>query len=752
MERYADIVLPLAQPAYTFALAEGLDVQEGQAVAVQFGPRRIYTGIVWRIHDRRPDAARIKTVSRVLYDRPLLDARQRALWEWMADYYMCTTGEVMRFALPQTIKPSGGSEAEFAGREYRPRTELYAVLDAALHDTGRFNETMERLERRAPRQYAALLEIAAAGGGDCISTGEVPRRLLKADAATLAALRRKGFIALVRRERSVERGTVRFQLPTLTPAQQSCLDTIRSRFGEGQRTVLLHGITGSGKTELYIHLIAAALARGGDVLLLVPEIAITAQLIARLECIFGSRVTAYHSKLSLAHRTESYLRLMRSEGGELVVGARSALFLPLRHLQLIVVDEEHDTGYKQTDAQPRYNARDVAVVMARLWEARTVLGSATPSLESYANALGGKYGLATLAERYGDARPPRVIVSDTLRAVKRNERKSHFNKLLLDRIAEVLACGGQAMLFQNRRGFSPYIECRACGWTARCPHCNVTLAYHKRDGVLRCHYCGHTGAVPVRCPACKAAETTPAGFGTEKVEEELARLLPAARIERLDRDTATSESAYRAIIDRFESGQSDVLIGTQMITKGFDFAGVSLVGILNADNLLFSPDFRAAERAFQLMTQVAGRAGRRDAAGEVVIQTSEPEHPVIRQVAAGDYEAMARTQLAERRAFAYPPYARLIRLTLRQRDRELLYRASAALAVALRGRFGRRAMGPAAPPVDRIREEYITEFLLKIESGASAARAREVLREVLRQTLGPKEFRTVGCSCDVDPQ
>lgn len=751
MERYADIVVPLAQPTYTFALAEGLDVREGQAVAVQFGPRRIYTGIVWRIHDRRPDAARIKTVGRTLYDRPLLDARQRALWEWMADYYMCTLGEVMRFALPQTIKPSGDSEAEFAEREYRPRTELYAALDASLRDEERFDETMERLARRAPRQYAALLEIAAAGG-DRITADEVPRRLLEADAATLAALRKKGLITLTRRERSVERGAVRFQLPTLSPAQQRCLDTIRSRFDAGLRTVLLHGITGSGKTELYIHLIAAALARGGDVLLLVPEIAITAQLIDRLERIFGSRVTAYHSKLPLARRTESYLRLTRSEGGELVVGARSALFLPLRRLQLIVVDEEHDTGYKQTDAQPRYNARDVAVVMARLWEARTVLGSATPSLESYANALGGKYGLATLDERYGDARPPQVIVSDTLRAVKRNERKTHFNRLLLDRIAEVLARGEQAMLFQNRRGFSPYVECRACGWTARCPHCNVTLAYHKRDGQLRCHYCGHAEPVPARCPACKAGDATPAGFGTEKIEEELARLFPAARIERLDRDTATSESAYRAIIDRFESGQSDILVGTQMITKGFDFGRVSLVGILNADNLLFAPDFRAAERAFQLMTQVAGRAGRRDAAGEVVIQTSEPEHPVIRQVAAGDYEAMVRTQLAERSAFGYPPYARLIRLTLRQRDRELLYRAAAALAAALRGRFGRRAMGPVAPPVDRIREEYIVEFLLKIESGASAARAREVLREVLRQTLGAKEFRTVGFSCDVDPQ
>jgi len=632
MERYADIVLPLAQPAYTYAVADGLDVEEGQAVAVQFGARRIYTGIVWRIHGRRPDFPRIKTVSRVLYDRPLLDARQRALWEWMADYYLCTLGEVMRFALPQTIKPSGNSEQEFADREYRPRTELYAALDASLHDEERFHDLMERLSRRAPRQYAALLAIASAEGGDRISTGEVPRRLLEADAATLAALQKKGLVTLTRRERSVERGCVRFQLPTLTPAQQSCLDTIRGHFDAGRRTVLLHGITGSGKTELYIHLIAEALARGGDVLLLVPEIAITAQLIARLERIFGSRVTAYHSKLTLARRTESYLRLTRSDGGELVVGARSALFLPLRHLQLIVVDEEHDTGYKQTDAQPRYNARDVAVVMARLREARTVLGSATPSLESYANALSGKYGLATLAERYGDARPPLVLVSDTLRAVKRNERKTHFNRLLLDKLADVLARGEQAMLFQNRRGFAPYVECRACGWTARCPRCNVTLTYHKRDDRLQCHYCGHVETVPVRCPACRAGEVTPAGFGTEKVEEELARLFPAARIERLDRDTATSERAYRAIIDRFESGQSDLLVGTQMITKGFDFARVSLVGILNADNLLFAPDFRAAELpaddASGRTRRTARRGGR---SGDPDHGARTPRHPAGRR-------------------------------------------------------------------------------------------------------------------------
>ena len=728
MERYADIVLPLAQPAYTYAVADGLDVEEGQAVAVQFGARRIYTGIVWRIHGRRPDFPRIKTVSRVLYDRPLLDARQRALWEWMADYYLCTLGEVMRFALPQTIKPSGNSEQEFADREYRPRTELYAALDASLHDEERFHDLMERLSRRAPRQYAALLAIASAEGGDRISTGEVPRRLLEADAATLAALQKKGLVTLTRRERSVERGCVRFQLPdTHTgPTELPRYDPRPLRRRTPHRAAARHHRFGQDRA---LHppdrrgarprrRRAAARARNrhhgaahraARTHLRQPRDGLPLEAHAR----------APHRKLPAPDALRR-----RGTGRRRPLGALSAAAAP--------ATDRRRRGARhrlqQTDAQPRYNARDVAVVMARLREARTVLGSATPSLESYANALSGKYGLATLDERYGDARPPLVLVSDTLRAVKRNERKTHFNRLLLDKLADVLARGEQAMLFQNRRGFAPYVECRACGWTACCPRCNVTLTYHKRDDRLQCHYCGHVETVPVRCPACRAGEVTPAGFGTEKVEEELARLFPAARIERLDRDTATSERAYRAIIDRFESGQSDLLVGTQMITKGFDFARVSLVGILNADNLLFAPDFRAAERAFQLMTQVAGRAGRRDAAGEVVIQTTEPEHPVIRQVAAGDYEAMARTQLAERRAFAYPPYARLIRLTLRQRDRDLLYRASAALAVTLRGRFGRRAMGPVAPPVDRIREEYITEFLLKIESGASASRAGSAAR------------------------
>lgn len=752
MSAYADIILPLAQPAYTFAVPEGMEVAAGQAVAVQFGARKFYTGIVWRVHDRRPDFKRIKSIERVLYDGPLLSARQMAFWEWVASYYMCSVGEVMRVALPALMKPSGNSEEEFAEEEFRPRTECYVSLARELHDEVRFNEICEKLERRAPKQYEALLELASADDETRIATGEVARRLLRADYAILHALERKGLVVSTQRERTVERGGSAFRLPELTAHQQTALDALREQYAAGKTTALLQGVTGSGKTEIYIHLIAEVLARGGDVLLLVPEIALTAQLIGRMERIFGSRVTPYHSKLTARRRTETYLRLNRSEGGEFVVGVRSSIFLPLKRLQLVVVDEEHDASYKQAEPAPRYNARDCAAVMARLFEGRALLGSATPSLETWLNAASGKYGRAVLTERYGDARPPEIFVSDTLRAAKRGERKAHFNKLLLDKIGETLDRGEQVMLFQNRRGFSPYVECSECGWTARCPHCNVTLTYHKGGRKLVCHYCGHTEDVPAKCPSCKVTDVIPMGFGTEKVEEEISRIFPEARVARLDRDSVTSERAFNAIIADFEARRTDILVGTQMITKGFDFAGVSLVGILNADNLLNNPDFRAAERAFQLMTQVAGRAGRRSDGGEVVIQTSEPGHPVIRQVVAGDFDDMARAQLAEREAFFYPPYARLTSLLLRHRDPAVLRSGVMELAARLRVRFGRRLLGPMTPPVDRIRGEYLAGLLLKIESGASSARARELLAAELKTFAENPAYKAVTVVVNVDPQ
>ncbi len=750
MNLYADIVLPLAQPIYTFSVPEGMTVQVGEAVSVQFGPRRYYTGIIWRLHEQRPAIQRIKAIERRLYDHPLLTPEQQHLWEWMASYYMCTLGEVMRCALPALIKPSADSAEQLLDEEFHPRTESYYALPPDLDEEEAINAAFERLKRRAPKQHAALLEVVEHPLRQ--ERGEVARRLLGADRTLLNALCKKGLLQQHDHTPNAEYGTPQFCLPTLSSAQQEALDALRKAFDGGKTAALLHGITGSGKTEIYIHLIAEVLQGGGDVLLLVPEIALTAQLIERMERIFGSRLTAYHSRLTDRRRAESYLHLNRSEGGEFVIGVRSAIFLPLKKLQLIIVDEEHDASYKQLDPAPRYAARDVAVYLAHAQGIHALLGSATPSLETWHNAQNGKYGLATLNERYGGAQPPLIYLSDTRRAAQRNERQGHFNKLLLDRIAATLERGEQVMLFQNRRGFAPYLECPECGWTARCPHCNVTLTYHKTRRQFNCHYCGYTSEAIQRCPSCRVVDLQPMGFGTEKIEEQIADLFPTARVARLDRDQVTSERAYNAIIDDFAAHRTDILVGTQMITKGFDFEGVSLVGVLNADNLLNNPDFRATERAFQLLTQVAGRAGRRSVQGEVIIQTNDPMHPLLQQVLHADYQAMATGQLAERREYFYPPFARLMILTLRHREPTLLRQAAIALAARLRERFGRRLLGPITPPIDRIRGEYLVQLMLKIEQGASRRRANELVAEELARLKHHVAFKSIIATINVDPQ
>ncbi|MBQ2374844.1 MAG: primosomal protein N' [Alistipes sp.] len=751
-KRYADIVLPLAQPAYCFSIPECVEVQLGDAVAVQFGVRNVYTGIVWRLHNEPPQVKRIKSIGRKLYDVPLLGAEQMRYWEWLAEYYMCTLGEVMRMALPSLIKPKGGDEVEFAKCEFSPRTEAYVALSKQWSRADVLAEC-ERMRRRAPRRAEVLEQIVNFEGSGLNSYGEIPRRLLDCDAAQINTLRKAGYIEVNERERWSERADeIVFNLPALSPAQQRVAEEISSSQHIGRAVHLLHGVTGSGKTEIYMHFIAQTLAKGQDVLMLVPEIALTGQLIDRLQTVFGSRVTAYHSKLTALRRTESYLRLARSRGGELVVGARSALFLPLNHLGLVVVDEEHDQSYKQSDTAPRYQGRDCAVVLASLYGARVLLGSATPSLESYANAQWGKYGYSRLEERYGASKSPKIIISDTMRSVKRGERKSHFNIQLLNAMRDALGRGEQVMLFQNRRGFTPFVQCSGCGWTMRCPHCNVTLTMHRVSNRMECHYCGHVADVPRFCPQCETADLKPMGFGTERVEEAVKELFEVARVARLDRDTSTSESAYNRIVRSFEEGQTDVLVGTQMITKGFDFSRVAVVGILNADNLICSPDFRASERAFQLMTQVAGRAGRRENEGVVVIQTSEVEHPVLQWVVAGNYDAMARSELAERHAFNYPPYSRLIQFTLRCDDVQLLRRGSTWFAERLREKFGNRIFGPVSPPVDRIRGVYIMRLMLKIENGRSMSRARELVREALSLVVAHQEYKPINISIDVDAQ
>ena len=749
---YADIVLPLAQPAYSYSVPVGVELQEGDAVTVQFGVRYIYTGIVWRLHNNPPQAKRVKSVGRRLYDVSLLNGHQMRFWEWLAEYYMCTLGEVMRMALPSLVKPRGASEMEFSGAEFSPRTEPYVSLVAEWQDEERIRQECERICRRAPRRAELLEQIAHFDVRRRNELGEIPRRLLECDASQIAALRKAGYISVEDRERKVERSAdVGFSLPVLSAGQQRVAEQIESSSAE-KKVHLLHGITGSGKTEIYMHFIAKTLARGGDVLFLVPEIALTSQLIERMERVFGSRVTAYHSKLTALRRTESYLRLAHSSGGELVIGARSALFLPLNKLQLVVVDEEHDSSYKQSDTAPRYQGRDCAVVLASLAGANVILGSATPSLESYANAQWGKYGYSRLMERYGDSKPPRIILSDTMRSVKRGERKSHFNIQLLNAMRDALERGEQVMLFQNRRGFTPFVQCSGCGWTMRCPHCNVTLTQHRSTNRMECHYCGYVVDVPRFCPQCETVDLKPMGFGTERIEEAASELFPEARVARLDRDTSTSQSAYNRIVREFENGETDILVGTQMITKGFDFSRVSVVGVLNADNLICSPDFRSSERAFQLLTQVAGRAGRREQEGVVVVQTSEAEHPVLGWVVRGDYDAMARSELAERHAFNYPPYAHLILFTLRSENLSLLRRGAGWFTSLLRDKFGGRVFGPVAPPVDRVRGVYILRVMLKIENGRSLARARELLRGVLHEMATHEEYKSITISTDVDAQ
>ena len=747
---YAQVVLPLAQPMYSFSLDESLAVEVGDAVVVQFGSSRFYTGIVWSISDVRPDYPRLKPILSKLYSHPLLTPEGQRLWEWIAEYYMSTLGEVMRLALPSLTKPSATSLSELDERSIEPATELFIALSEDIRTEEAIAAYREKHVRRAPRRVETIERIATLVAERRPHDGFVPRRLVDVDTQHLATLRTRGLVITEQRPR--ERLTPdkqNFLLPTLSEAQDVALQELRQAHAEA-KVALLHGVTGSGKTEIYIHLIADHLAKGEDVMVLVPEIVITSQLIERLERIFEGRTTTYHSRLTPLRRGRTFLRLAASTGGELIVGVRSTIFLPMRRPGLVIVDEEHDMGYKQSDFQPRYNARDCAVVMSRIYGAKVVLGSATPSLESYVNALSGKYRYVELKERWGSGVLPEIVVSDTIRAVKRGERKTHFNFELLNNISRSIEGGEQVILFQNRRGYAPYMQCRTCGYSPRCPHCNVTLTQHKATSRMECHYCGYTMERSQVCPNCQTQDMTTMGFGTEKVEEEVLRLYPEVRVLRLDGDTSTSESAFKRIVQSFEQREADILVGTQIVSKGFDFEGVSTVGILNADNLLSAPDFRAAERAFQLMMQVSGRAGRHNDRGRVVIQTSQPKHPVIQYVASGDYHAMARTELAERKAFGYPPYSHLMRFMLRSSDYELLRRAAHALAINLRQKFGQRVMGPVSSALEMLRGEHRAEIILKIEAGASMRRARELMSEALAAVRNDKSFSKVPISVDVD--
>ena len=749
---YADVILPLAVPCMTFSVPDNIreQIAVGLRVIVPIGNRKLYTGIVDRLHGDPPSYSRIKSIVRLAGSGPVVTSEQLNLWHWLSFYYMAPLGMVMRTALPAEFKPSGLSEEETCKNDFTPRSEPALRLHPEIDSETRLHEALDAL-RRAKAQHRALIDyLHRAEIRDYTAPPAIPRRLIDVSASVLKSLADKHLIQqteIVCPYLKSQRPAV--ALPELTSSQQTAIDTIRSEF-LSKKVVLLHGVTGSGKTEIYIHLIAEALDAGDNVLYLLPEIALTDQLVYRMTRYFGETVRVYHSRLTPRQRAEVYDELLHTSGGRLVIGVRSAVLLPPNRLSLIVVDEEHDSSFKQTDSSPKYHGRDTAIYLASLCEARTLLGSATPCAETYYNATTGKYGHVALNERYSGVTLPQVIVSNTLTAAKRGEKFSHFNKILLDRIDETLHRGRQVMLFQNRRGFSPFVTCGTCGWTAMCPDCNVSLTYHKNDGSLRCHYCGYHIPIPAHCPSCSKGSLLPQGFGTEKIEEELQHLFPDARIERLDADSARSTRNYQRIIDSFSSGTTDILIGTQIITKGFDFGGVALVGILNADNLLLYPDFRSCERAFQLIVQVGGRAGRRDEQGTVIIQTTQPDHPVIRQAMNGDYDTMIHSLLAERRTFLYPPYCRLISIILRHRDRTLLQQAADTFAAQARPRFGHMLLGPETPPVDRIRNQFRLQFLLKIDRRPTAI--KQELSLLFNQLHAKPSFRTIEIIADVDPQ
>lgn len=755
MERlFADVILPLAIAPLTFEVEGDLceRVSVGAGVAVPLGEKKIYTGIIKRLHHNTPPYKRIRPISSIVRSEPLASIGQIALWEWIAGYYMCSEGEIMRAALPSLLKPSAERDDLFEDRVFSLGKEQMLRLGERGRTEEGLNMALEALLPRRKAQYKAMMEFCEACGEGHIFEGEVPRKRLEASTPVLSKLIEEGLLESFHRERTLHYDSASFRhKTTLSEEQDFALQKLEAD-SHMHRTTLLHGITGSGKTELYIRLADKTLSEGKSVLYLIPELALTQQLISRLREAFGDGLSVYHSAMTARARTEMYVKLSRSEGGEIVVGTRASILLPLNNLGLIIVDEEHDRSFKQEDPAPRFSARDVAVWMAHNLGCRTVLGSATPSLESFYNAYTGRYGYVWLGERYGEGKLPVVTVSDTIKSAKRGERKGHINKELYDAITQALEEGRQVMLFQNRRGFAPYIECPSCGWSAKCPHCGVALTYYKKGNRLRCNLCGHAEDAPTRCPSCHEGAPEPQGFGTEKIEENISALFPTARVARLDGDVASSTARLQTTISAFERGETDILVGTQIITKGFDFTGVSVVGVLNADNLLCRPDFRAEERAFQTMVQITGRAGRGDSEGHTIIQTAQPENHTIIQAAKGDYRAMAISQLRDREAFGYPPFTRLVVITLKHTSAEGVYRGARHLAARLRELIGQGVTDAHAPALSRVADTYIMEIMVRIYRGDSPADTKGLILEATKEFARNKLYRNISLTINVDPQ
>ena len=824
MERltlFADVILPLPLPgAFTYRVPYELNdsVKVGQRVIVQFGNRRNYTALIYKIHQQPPTKFDAKYILSVLDDDSIINTLQLQHWEWIASYYLCQLGEVMNASLPSAFKLCSETtilihpdfskdyaalnEKEYLIAEaleikntltisevskildlkkvfpiikgliekkvviveeeiqqrYKPKIEAYIKLYDAYKNEETLKELFDKLEKKAPKQLETIMTFISLSNYFSKIPISLTRKLLmqKVDKGTsaISQLIKKEVFELYYKEVSrlindkevSPEHTIEFN-----EFQENAFRDINAQF-EHKDVVLLHGITSSGKTEIYIKLIEETIAKGKQILYLLPEIALTAQTINRLRKYFGNNVGVYHSRFSDNEKVEIWNSLLSNANQfNIVIGARSAMFLPFSNLGLVIVDEEHDTSYKQNEPAPRYNARDAGIYLAHLHHAKTLLGSATPSYESYYNAISQKYGFVELMQRYGGIQLPEIRVVDMKAETKKGLMKSHFTSILLEQIDNALKNNEQVILFQNRRGFSSWLECTTCNWVPMCKHCDVSLTYHKSTNQLTCHYCGYATKVPSQCPVCSSTTIVTRGFGTEKIEDELPIYFPNARIARMDIDTTKKKNAYYQIINSFEEREVDILIGTQMVTKGLDFENVSIVGILNADNMLSFPDFRAFERSFQLMAQVGGRAGRKNKQGKVIIQTFNPTHPIFKYVVSNDFVTFYHNQMQERNKFNYPPIYRLIELTIKHKNIDLLNKASNEIAEILRKCFGKRVLGPEYPIVSKIRNEYLKKILIKLEKDTSLQNVKTVLITKISQFKSHSDYKALIISIDIDP-
>ena len=765
---YANIILPLPLEGYfTYGVPDALasDVRPGVRVSVPLGKCKTYVGIVAAYPVEIPDSSEEKAASgkkivykniiEVLDDSPVLLPRQLKLWHWIADYYMSPIGEVYKAALPSGLKAEDG---------FRPRTELYIRLADNLRDGRTLVFIIESMQRAAKQIEVLMAYLQLAGvdemGGITLGTPlrEVTREELMnvthASAAVVQALQRRKILVTYEKEVGrLNHGAVPHpeRIKPLNEAQTDAYNQTLIQMMTHPVT-LLHGVTSSGKTEIYIHLIQKAINEHKQVLYLLPEIALTVQITGRLQAVFGSRLGIYHSKYSDAERVEIWKKQLSETPYDVILGARSAVFLPFQRLGLVIVDEEHEQSFKQQDPAPRYHARSAAIVLAQMYAgAKTLLGTATPSMETYYNARQGKYGLVELTRRYKDLQLPAVEVVDIKDLYRRKMMTGPFSPRLLAAVRDALGRGEQAILFQNRRGFAPMVECRQCGWVPKCPDCDVSLTYHKSMNYLTCHYCGYTMRVPEVCPCCESRDIRGRGYGTEKIEDEVRSIFPEARIARMDLDTTRTRNAYERLINDFSAGRSNLLIGTQMISKGLDVDKVSVVGILKAATMLNYPDFRAYEQAFMMMSQVSGRAGRKGRQGLVILQTKSPDLPVIRQVVQNDYRSFYSDLLAERRDFRYPPFYHLIYVYLKHREENTVNTAGLELGSRLREIFAGRVLGPDKPAVARVKTLSIRKIVLKLENGIDHARVRQYLRGAMEAMLKDKRYGALQVYYDVDP-